>query len=1523
MKLLTSSITPFAPRFITGIFPDGEEEAQCIRIAHPSRMYVTDDLIPTHNTYATEDAAKDAVFQQAADESSEIPSFAETEKAYGGKRSYQKAKSAKKTKLNYRQWIQVRTPEFKNWFGDWEAARGVRKLDKTKAANLDGVTPASDQKAVEALFKGFGPVKNTEDGRSVTFPVGMAGKIVRHKGFDVKRIAGAFDKLFANAVPMGSELEERREGHKAHPEISAYHHYVSKFEQDGQAYYVRFSVQEMTAKEGQPGRNLAHSSFVSEVAVYEQGANPESAGGRVIDPVLTEGAAPVDRKLAQWLEKGNPATVSKVVDPETGEPKVVYHGTDAEFSRFMKKYGGRSGSDDGKLGFFFTDNREVATDYAGRSMKDGSPLPSGRVMETFLRIKEPAAYDLRGTGAIGAMALKPHIRLAKKEGLDGIIFKNLKDPGGVIFGTHAPSTIIIAFAPNQIKSATGNTGEFSPKNDEIYRQDAEENGLRRAKARLLRIGKTIREGHQISNEPIDLGKTPEVLTRLGVPQLPMRIPDPKKLFQIVGKEGEGRHGIDPETLSEVPEALHHPLAVFSSRTQDNAFVIVMELKDGEGRPVVAALHANARQGRMEINRISSIYGKDSAARIFGQWAKEGLLKYLDKSKPEALQSAGLQLPMEGTTSGLPKTIAQTGNKDKGDVFNQDALPAASVDPSPSPSSPSLPFSPPVKWNYVLPDEKLAARLDSLQFDYQDRFVDMKHIIEAIRKTGKAIREEFNPYAEESTMQGRVMRRIKTFKLNEEKPIFDSLEKIGVSLQDFHTFLHARHAPERNAEMKRRNPGKAELDARIKKAEAKLQSALIEDRKDDATRIEEEIEDLKAIEAFTGTEDERAMLSGMSDEEAKSILEKWKKSEHASEMDRLGNAVDQIVRGTLDEMRLAGLETEETLIRIEGMYKHYVPLQRDLSNVLGDEALAGDGTGRSLGNVKGSSFKRATGSLRKVENIFAQLVAAREAVIVRGEKNQVMQALYGLVLDNPNPEFWMTIKPGTPAVAVRKKLRASGAEAKDIAALAGQMTVRVLDPETGTVRTVLNPYWKKLDNVTTFRLNGEDRLIVFNRTNDAALRLAQILNGSHASYKPAHDLITAIGKVTRWAGGVNTTFNPIFGITNFERDIQSALLNLSSTELGEDWGKQSYEVAKTVPASVRALWREARGKGNTGEMATYVQEFFTSGAVTGYREMFSTIEERVKAIENEMLGKGLRNMRGAKQLLDLVSDYNGSIENGTRLSVFIAARKKGLSTRRAAVIAKDITVNFNRRGAKTGPAAMLYMFFNARVQSAERTLRTLRGRHGKKIIAGMMVGAEEVKASSGLSLSFSIPEQKKQPWPSVAFTHTIPSPLFESLSMNTSNFARRGGDSEEGQTSDPRRDLKRKLEASMRLPALLQKLAEWTGYKHGSTMGNSRQQSIKCLQKCLLRERCSGPCFAFQFFAQSLPRREFQGVFGAVCDDSIKKLFALGFIIHPDTGGIPAQGTATGVFVAHAAKLSVVTSASARAYCVDLFFIGTP
>ena len=63
------------------------------------------------------------------------------------------------------------------------------------------------------------------------------------------------------------------------------------------------------------------------------------------------------RWFGDW--ENNPANASKVVD-ENGEPLVVYHGTNAEFTVFNN-----SKSDSSYKGFYFTDSKEMAGSYKG------------------------------------------------------------------------------------------------------------------------------------------------------------------------------------------------------------------------------------------------------------------------------------------------------------------------------------------------------------------------------------------------------------------------------------------------------------------------------------------------------------------------------------------------------------------------------------------------------------------------------------------------------------------------------------------------------------------------------------------------------------------------------------------------------------------------------------------------------------------------------------------------------------------------------------------------------------------------------------------------------------------------------------------------------------------------------------------------------------------------------------------------------------------------------------------------------
>ena len=88
-------------------------------LAHITRpsLYVRNGVAAYNDTTADAGNNQDVLFQSATEEARQ---FEETAAQYGGEEAYKQAKADGKTVLTYRQWVQVRTPAFKEWFGDWE-----------------------------------------------------------------------------------------------------------------------------------------------------------------------------------------------------------------------------------------------------------------------------------------------------------------------------------------------------------------------------------------------------------------------------------------------------------------------------------------------------------------------------------------------------------------------------------------------------------------------------------------------------------------------------------------------------------------------------------------------------------------------------------------------------------------------------------------------------------------------------------------------------------------------------------------------------------------------------------------------------------------------------------------------------------------------------------------------------------------------------------------------------------------------------------------------------------------------------------------------------------------------------------------------------------------------------------------------------------------------------------------------------------------------------------------------------------
>jgi hypothetical protein len=150
---------------------------------------------------------------------------------------------------------------------------------------------------------------------------------------------------------------------------------------------------------------------------------------------------------------------SKVVDAE-GNPLVVYHGTASDFDVFDEDQAGRNyPTTGGRRGFFFTSSPSTASVYAEKPAfayldpADAENADFGEgtanIMPVYLSLQNPIVVNTKqGADKYFDYNRDKLYERAEKVGADGIIVNG------------SNRKLYIAFEPEQIKSATGNSGEF-------------------------------------------------------------------------------------------------------------------------------------------------------------------------------------------------------------------------------------------------------------------------------------------------------------------------------------------------------------------------------------------------------------------------------------------------------------------------------------------------------------------------------------------------------------------------------------------------------------------------------------------------------------------------------------------------------------------------------------------------------------------------------------------------------------------------------------------------------------------------------------------------------------------------------------------------------------------------------------------------------------------------------------------------------------------------------------------------------
>ena len=587
-------------------------------------------------------------------------------------------------------------------------------------------------------------------------------------------------------------------------------------------------------------------------------------------------------------------------------------------------------------------------------------------------------------------------------------------------------------------------------------------------------------------------------------------------------------------------------------------------------------------------------------------------------------------------------------------------------------------APLASWNSPEMTQK-ESYIDWVLYRMQDKFVDTKRVQQAITQQVGEIEDRFNAYNKESLMHEKTAKQTQDFLKNELLPIIKDMQKNDITIQEFggdKGYLHNRHAVERNEQIATINPELQDEGSGIKTADAEAYMENLDPAK-------------------------------------KEVMEK------------LAKKVDDIIKETQRILVESGLETQETINAWNKTYKHYMPLFRE--NL--EFATANKGKGTGVG-TRGPSTRRALGSTKEVAEILSNVAEFRESAIMRAERAIVGRAIYGLAIKNPNTDYWLAVNPD--AVKNKKKLEAElvahGMSLEDAKSFIQEPQQAYIDPKTGLVAYRVNPVLRNSDNVLPVRVNGKDRYVFFNPNDEQAMRMVGALK--NLDTKGFNSFFNMIGKGTRWLASVNTQYNPVFGVWNFVRDVQGAALNVTSTELA---GHEKAIMKDTLPA-LKGIYQDIRsqskGEGPADtEWAKLWEDFQQAGGPTGYKDQFSKARREATIIEREMKNLNHGNaMKVAKSVAQWLSDYNDSMENAVRLSAYKVALDEGMSRDKAAILAKNITVNFNRKGSLSQDVGVLYAFFNASVQGSARLVETLKGPAGRKIVAGgLLIGTMQAIA----------------------------------------------------------------------------------------------------------------------------------------------------------------------------------------------------
>ncbi len=568
---------------------------------------------------------------------------------------------------------------------------------------------------------------------------------------------------------------------------------------------------------------------------------------------------------------------------------------------------------------------------------------------------------------------------------------------------------------------------------------------------------------------------------------------------------------------------------------------------------------------------------------------------------------------------------------------------------------------------------------------QDKMLALRDAQQDIERfAGGVLPDAMDAYRLENLMHGRVADRIKAIEHDFTGPLQRRMRNLGVSVAQLEDMLLARHAPERNARIAEINPALPDGGAGISTADAQ---AVLDGRMAGPYSG-------KVMDAAT-----RAKLA------------------------HLAGMVDRLRADTLQELLDSGQITQQLHDALLNTYHYYVPLRGrgdDLDADLGRGAGTGRGASATRQNLR-RALGRGEGNLPG--DILGELIGDAQRVALGAEKARVGRALLRLASEHPNEAAW-TVEPAD----LEWKFNETTGEA------------------------YLGPRNRAEDMDRTLLVN-EGGTLYRVRFNDARLARAVLNLGA----RDLNALSRVLGPVMRYLSATLTSYNPGFVPVNMVRDLGLGLSGLAA----EHGHAVMADALRAYPAAMRAAFRDFRHRAGDADvpdarksMEDWAREFAEAGGQTGIAvipDVESIGRDLARGAQDwrTLLARGHVLSAAARPLAPVaraVERINVAVENALRLSAYVALRRTGRTREQAAGYAKNITVNFNRKGAFGQAANALYLFFNASVQGAHRVGTLIRDNPGT--IGTGMAALAGLQATFALALMDDEDQQGLSTWETI-------------------------------------------------------------------------------------------------------------------------------------------------------------------------------